>query len=248
MEDHFNLIDTPEVAEIMVRIFDTSSSTEELVAYLRPQVIRVFNQHRAIPEDIFEKAGVSRIRDLLTQNMPAKANLKKAEFGEILATLFAEQVEGRWVPVYKHTHKTARNMPVFGLDCVAILAESENDLQFYFYEVKTTESSTRYPTVCYQIRNSFQSLSPEVFDTEVAFIWKQVQPDQQTQQIVDRLAEISYEEADLVLCAFLVASAENYQSSFPVPFCSGAYDREIEAVVVRIEELSEVYLTIMGQG
>jgi hypothetical protein len=92
--------------------------------------------------------------------------LKKGEFGEILATLFSQQIKDRFVPIYKHSHKTIRNMPIYGFDCVAIFIdkkELEPHIRIFLYEVKTTESRKPYPTISYQIRDMFRNISPEIF-------------------------------------------------------------------------------------
>jgi hypothetical protein len=254
MLDHFSALEEVEIHGAMVEIFEPSVPNEELGEFLRPQMVLVYNQYYVPPEEPIARAGLPRVQELLTSHMPTSANLKKAEFGEVLATLFLRDVKERMVPVYKHSHKTARNMPVHGFDCLAFIipaeAGSESHLTACFCEVKTTESETPYPTVCYEIRHAFEDVTPEVFDADLAFIWRRLQGRDQLMPgeglILEALKTTSYVDSSVLFVAFLVAEGDTYQDTFPVPFCSGEYTRPLEPIVVRISGLNHVYSVAMA--
>lgn len=248
MDNHFHKSEEQNVNGVNVEIFDGPTDADTLAQFLKPKILEIYNQFYHTPEDALARAGLPRIQILLTSIMPTTHSLKKGEFGEILATLFAEHIKTRVVPIYKHSHKTARNMAVHGMDCVAVIIEQQEDehlLKLFFYEVKTTESSIRYPSVCYQIRDAFRNVNEELFDVETAFIWRQLNQkgdlSDLEQLLIALLANATFDQTDFIFCPFLVVEANKFQDSFLVPFCSERYIKPIEPLVVRITNLNDAY-------
>jgi len=253
MENHFHKTEVHNINGVNVEIFDAKPGADALAQFLKPKILEVYNQFYHTPEDPLARAGLPRIQRLLTSTLPTTHSLKKGEFGEILATLFAEHIKTRVVPIYKHSHKTARNMAVHGMDCIAFTIEqqeNENLLKIFFYEVKTTESCEPYPTVCYQIRNAFRKIDEELFDGEIAFIWRQLNDKRDLsdleQVLVELLAISTFDQTDFLLCPFLVVEANNFQKTFTVPFCSESYIKPIEPLIVRITNLNDAYSNSMN--
>lgn len=253
MNNHFHKVEDQNVHGIIVEIYDGPDDINALAQFLQPRIIEIYNQFYRTPENVLDRAGLPRIQRLLTTTLPTTNSLKKGEFGEILATLFAQHMKTRLVPIYKHSHKTSGNMAVHGMDCVALIIEQRGDdhfLNLFFYEVKTTESTQQYPSVCYQIRDSFRNVNEEIFDGEIAFIWRQLNQkgdlSDSEQLIVDLLASSSFDQTELLLCPFLVVEANNFQDTFSVPFCNESYIKPIEPLVVRVTNLNGVYTNSMS--
>jgi hypothetical protein len=252
MRIHFSESDHSDVNGIRIEAFDNCVNHNELILFLKPLVIQIYNQFYIPPSRALARSGLPNIQRLLSSNIPTTNTLKKGEFGEILATLFSQQIKDRSVPVYKHSHKTSRNMPVHGFDCVAIIVdynEQEPHLRFFLYEVKTTESRLPYPDFSYQIRDTFRNVSPEIFSAEIAFIWRQLSgravlsPEENA---ISELLEVAiYETCDITFCPFIVTDAVNYRETFAVPFCNEIYDKPLEPAVLRVQDLNTVYQQTM---
>lgn len=235
-----------------VTLFDSTGTPPEIAAFLRPLIVNVYNQMPDLPIDAITAAELPRITALLASHMPRDPRLMKSEFGEVLTTLLVEQIKGLRVPVYKHTHKTAPNMPVFGVDVIAVAldrSDAKVRVVFFFHQVKTSDSGERPPSVSYQLRTEFQAITPIIFDLEIAFIRRDLKRRRalsaDDSSLLDTLDVVTYDAAEVVFCPFLVIDASRYYDGCLDPVLSDAYPRPVDASIARVADLELVYTTAM---
>lgn len=250
MKNHFVVIRELVRHEKPVEILSSSVGQDELLAYLRPRILRIYNQFmRDVPEAA-ERAGLKNIAKTLRKYIPDTLNLKKAEFGEIIATLYLESFKGHTVPVYKHSHKTSPNVPFHGLDCLSFIVAGRDEgeqVLVFFCEAKTTSQEKKHPTVSYKIRDSFRILDGDSFDRELAFIKKHLLATGRESNLLQMLDKVNFENVNGYLTAVLVVENSKYEDTYLDPFCKEDYVWGVEAAVIGFDNLGSLFLAAMDK-
>lgn len=118
-------------------ILEIDGSGYKLVNFVGQKIPYFYRDAEKISKDFFDKLPIfSNVADLCTK-LPTEEHHRCSHFGEILSSIYIEEVLGYKILIRKMTQLTAENTNVHKMDVMCV-DTSKNPYKYLWFEVKTS--------------------------------------------------------------------------------------------------------------
>ncbi len=114
---------------------------EAIFEELTDRILDHYIAHEEIAR-LLAELECSQVAELIRTLLPQKRNIKSGELGEILAAEFIEEQLDFKVPVKKLRYKDHRDMPMRGVDVIAVAYDKKNQIKLLKGEAKSARNLT----------------------------------------------------------------------------------------------------------